>query len=264
MDFIDIHSHVIAYWDDGAESWDDSLEMLKMAEQDGISQIICTPHILATNDLEREDEIINLWNELKNKAEQANIGIKIHLGCELYVQPDINFERKISTLAGNGTYFLVEFPMGMIPDFVANKFFDLLLDNKVPIIAHPERNGGILNQPQRAVEFVERGALMQMNAGSILGDFGTRIKALATQLLDANLIHIIATDAHDTTYRPLILSKAFKFVKENWGKERAETLFINNPHKILTAKKITTGPIQPIQNNGKNIFWRKFTSFFQK
>jgi len=263
MKFIDIHNHLIAHWDDGAEDWDMSLEMLRQGMEDGIEQVICTPHILSTNDLQREDEVISLYEELKRRAKEAGIPIKIHLGAELYIQPDMMLDRKICTLAQNGRYFLVEFSMSMIPDFVAQKFFDYLLEDKIPIIAHPERNVSIINAPQKAYEFVERGALLQVNAGSLYGIFGSRVQTAAVQLMDANLVHFIASDGHDLNKRPLLLRKAFEIVKEKWGDKRAEKLFYENQVKMINAEDISPGDFQMISSRQLS-FREKISNFINK
>jgi protein-tyrosine phosphatase len=257
MHFIDIHSHLLANWDDGPENWETTLEMLRQGVQDGIKEVICTPHILSKNDLQRENEILQRYEELKARAVHAKLPIKIHIGAELYIQPHFPFDKKICTLAQNGRYFLMEFTMGMIPDFVTKKFFDLLLKSKTPIIAHPERNFTIMNKPNTAFQLVEKGALLQINAGSLLGWFGKNSKSVAIQLLDANLVHFIASDAHDLKTRPLKLRDAFELVKTKWGSERAHALFYENQVKMMKGEDIKIGNPHAINQNKKQSFREK-------
>ncbi|MBN2001082.1 tyrosine protein phosphatase [candidate division KSB1 bacterium] len=263
MKYIDIHSHVLPGIDDGAENWDVSLEMLRQAEQDGIEEVICTPHILSQSDFDREEEILSLLGELKTRARETGITIRMYPGSELYIQPHFQLEKKIATLAQNGRYFLIEFSMSMIPDFVAKKFFELILDDKTPIIAHPERNASVLSQPDKALSLVQRGALLQINAGSLLGRFGKNVKDVAHKLLDANIVHFIASDAHDAKSRPLKLSAAFHYVQENWGPEKARLLFYDNPKKMLSAQDIDMGPILPLEYRKKFSF-KNTLSIFKK
>jgi protein-tyrosine phosphatase len=241
MHFIDIHSHLLAGWDDGAESWDVALEMLRQGEADGIKEVICTPHILSRGDIERESQVLSLYKTLLQKARAAGLTMKIHIGSELYIQPDLSLDRHIATLAQNGRYFLVEFSMGMIPDFVAKRFFELMTEDKIPIIAHPERYAGILNKPQKAFDFVEKGALLQINAGSVLGIFGGKVKIITRQLMDADVVHFIATDAHDLDKRPLKLRDAYEAVASGWGEERAHRLFYENPRRVIRGEYIDSG-----------------------
>ena len=229
----------------GPNTWELAMEMLRQGVRDGITEVICTPHILSRNELDREKEVLELFAELIKRVAAEGLPIKIHIGSELYIQPHLTFEKKISTLAQNGRYFLVEFSMGMIPEYVSKKFFDLLLKHKTPIIAHPERNISIISKHDTAVQLVERGALLQMNAGSLLGVFGKTVKTSATRLMDANLVHFIASDAHDSKSRPLKLREAYDFVKAHWGPERAEKLFYENQVKMMHAEDIKIGESKP-------------------
>jgi len=251
MHFIDIHSHLLANWDDGPENWDIALGMLHQGIQDGIKEVICTPHILSKYDLQNENKVLKKYEELKHRAHLAKLSIKIHIGSELYIQPHFPFDKTICTLAQNGRYFLMEFTMGMIPDFVTKKFFDHLLKSKTPIIAHPERNFTIMHKPNTAFHLVEKGALLQINAGSLLGWFGKTSKATAMQLMDANLVHFVASDAHDLKIRPLKLRDAYELVKEKWGIERAKALFYENQIKMMRAENIKMGSPQQIKENKK-------------
>lgn len=263
MQLIDTHNHTIPFVDDGAEDWDVALQMLKDAEQDGISELVCTPHVLSNKDLVEEEKFISRFEELKERAARADISVKLHIGCELYIQPGFDFSRKITTLAQNGRYFLIEFPMSMIPTFVEQHFFNLFGKEHTPIIAHPERNGGIINDPNKAYEFVQKGALLQVTAGSLLGVFGSQVKTVAIQLMNADLVQIIASDAHDLVNRKLKLRRAYDLVCEQWGTERAALLFNKNPLKVIRGEDIDIGHIMPVQEFGQSqTSWKDKLRFF--
>jgi protein-tyrosine phosphatase len=262
MKFIDTHAHLLPDFDDGSPDWDTTLQMLENAEQDGIVELVCTPHILSQKDFDREDEAEALYNQLRHRVKKAGIKINIHLGAELYIQPELNLQRKIATYAGNGRYFLVEFPMNLIPDFVKQHFFDIMMKNQTPVIAHPERNGKIIRDPDTAFEFVEHGALLQVNSGSILGIFGKSARATAIQLIDANLVSLIATDAHDLLSRPLRLRSAFEFVQERWGNEKAQALFYENPQKIILAQDVKVVNAKPPSQVTAKTLSGKIRDFF--
>lgn len=246
MHLIDLHTHLLPHWDDGSDSWETSLAMLRQGIDDGIREVACTPHVMSKGDFDKEDKIIQLFEELKERAEQAQLDIRLHLGAELFVQPEINFSRRIATYAANGRYFLVEFPMNLIPDFVAKTFFDYVQKEMVPVVAHPERYAKILNDPSRAYEFVEHGAVLQVNAGSLLGVFGQKVKTTAMKLIDANLVSLVSSDAHDLKMRPFKLRAAFELVEAQWGVVKANRLFCENPHRILYGKElILEEPVRP-------------------
>ena len=250
MVFIDTHSHVLPFIDDGSSDWNESLAMLRQAEDDGIKHAVCTPHILSPNDFFKEDEWFTLLDEFKERAERAGIAVELYLGAEIHIQPDLQLHRKISTLGQNGRYFLVEFPMNMIPDFVAKRFFEIIVSGKTPIIAHPERNGRVIQNIQIAYDFVARGALLQLNGGSLLGEFGDAVRQTAERLLDADLIHVVGSDAHNSTNRPMLLSEAFAHVEARLGIARARELFYENPKRILAGEVVTVQPPIPIEELG--------------
>ena len=237
--------------------------MLKQAQADGIVKLVCTSHFLSKADLERENEIWPYYHELVERARDANIQVEIYMGSELYLTPDLSLDYQVCTLAGNGRYFLVEFPMGSIPEYAAQMFFDFLMGDKVPVLAHPERNAGFLENPGRAYNFVERGVILQVTASSLLGNFGTRIRKYAFDLLDANLVQVVATDAHNLSSRPLMLSTAYHIVAENWGIERADLLFYENPGKLISGEKIVIGETWPVGKSSKKNFGTIIKSMFK-
>jgi protein-tyrosine phosphatase len=264
VDFIDTHAHLIPFVDDGAENWDVALAMLQQGFADGIKEAVCTSHILSGNNAEYEQKLAEGFAELQARAKAAEIPIRLHLGAELFVQPNLDLARPLATLGQNGRYFLVEFPMNLIPDFVAKRFFDLVVKQYTPIVAHPERNGRILSDPQKAFEFVERGALLQLNAGSLLGVFGQMVKSLSIRLLQADLIHIIATDAHDTKARAFLLSPAYAKVVEICGEEKARDLFYENPRRVLAGQDVVAANPKPLKPEASRNFLENLGSFLKK
>ncbi len=258
---VDIHTHILPYVDDGAENWDVSLELLEQAESQGVVAMVATPHILSENDYRVEDDIISKYRELKKRAKENNLKIKLYLGCEIYAQPDMTLDHKISTYNNNKKYFLVEFPMTSIPRFVAEKFFNFILSGKIPIIAHPERNAGFVNKPSLAYEFVQRGALLQVNALSILGKHGSKSKALAYQLISHNLVHFVASDTHDPEKRSVRMAECYNLVVGQWGLDRAKSLFYENPAKAIKGVKIVSPEPILLQDEQKQPFWKKMKLF---
>jgi protein-tyrosine phosphatase len=258
---IDIHSHLLPRIDDGPATWDQTMAMVHQAIEDGIKEIAITHHILGNIDYEREDDIISKYNELKQRIEKDNLPLKVHLGSEIYSQPDMELSHTISTYNNNRKYFLVEFPMQGIPRFASEKFFETIADGLTPIIAHPERNTGIIRNPERAYEFVQRGALLQLNAGSITGRHGSHVRDTAEILMHSNLFHLIGSDAHNTTRRPVRLSSALEVIVEGWGTERANLMFKDNPRKVLDGEKIS--PPEPTTPKPlKRSFVKKLKRFF--
>lgn len=237
---VDIHAHIIPGVDDGPPSFEVSMALLRQGAEDGIKKVVATPHIMSEADYEIESEIRASAEELRQQIHAENLDIELLLGGELYLQPELNLENPLATLNQNGRYFLVEFPMSLLPDFVEKQFFETIPFDKVPIIAHPERYVSVMKNVTRAFEFVKKRALLQINCGSLLGRFGHLPKETAIKLMDANLVHFIASDCHHPRGRPLQLKETFQLVTETWGEERARTLFIDNPERALQGQDIWT------------------------
>jgi len=262
--FVDIHTHILPFVDDGSESWETSIQMIQQAEKQGVVTMIATPHILSENDYRIEDDIISKYQELKKRMKESNLKIKLYLGSEIYAQPDMTLNHKISTYNNNKKYFLVEFPMTSIPRFVADKFFEFIVSEKIPIIAHPERNLGFQNKTRLAYDFVQRGALMQINSLSILGKHGSAAKQIAFKLISHHLAHFVASDCHDPEHRTVNLAQAYDVVVKNWDKTTADLLFYHNPNKILKAEKIEPLEPIPIDDELKQPFWKRINFFNKK
>lgn len=261
MQLIDTHAHLLPSWDDGADSWETALAMLKQAEEDGIAEVVCTPHILSQKDFDKEALLLETFAELTRRAQQAGLKIKIHMGSEIFIHPGMDLRSRIATPAANGRYYLVEFPMSMTPESVIKSFLEEIVKEKIPVIAHPERYLRILNNPAEAYSYVQRGALLQLNAGSILGNFGQLVKQVSHYLLNANLVHLIASDAHDTKSRPLRLRAAYHYIGEKWNREKADQLFIENPARLLKGETIKTD-FKPIPEKTKSK-WGQVRSIFK-
>jgi len=241
-----------------------AIDMLKQAEQDGIVELVCTPHVLSSKDLNEEQKFINLYEELKKRARDAGISVKLHMGSELYVQPDFQLDRRIATVANNGRYFLIEFPMAMIPESAARHVFENLPVGKTPIIVHPERNGSVMADPNAVLRLVGKGALLQVTAGSLLGNFGDQAKTTANILMEANAVHLAATDAHENRSRMLKLKKAYEVVREKWGQDRADLLFHENPRRIIAGELVEFEQPELIADSAKTPFMEKLKSIFSR
>jgi len=111
------------------------------------------------------------------------------------------------------------------------------MNGLVPIIVHPERNQEIMQNPDLLYHFVNNGALTQITAGSLIGQFGKNIKKFTQQLLETNLTHFIASDAHNVTTRPFKMAEAFAFVEKTYGNDMVFYLK-ENAEMLANGKKI--------------------------
>jgi len=250
---IDIHTHILPRIDDGPLSWDESIQILRAGQEEGIREVVVTPHVLGNLDQELEREIQDKFGELKRRASSEGIGLRFHLGSEIYIQPEINLNSPISTFDGKGRYLLIEFPLGRIPEYADDLIFKLVLDGYTPILAHPERNLVILRNPGKLYSLIQMGVLIQVNSGSLSGEFGSSVRELALEMMDNNWVHFVASDCHDPEQRPMRLKEAWGIVEKNWGKDRARLLFLRNPRKAIRGEKIIPPEPLPFERKRRKI-----------
>ncbi|MBN2103990.1 hypothetical protein JW835_08135 [bacterium] len=249
---IDIHTHLLPDVDDGPMNWNESLELLKQGEEDGIRGAVCTSHVLNRLDESLEKRLIDTFQELKERARQEGIRMALWLGSEIHCQSIFEHTNIIATINGNRKYLLFELPLGDFPNDTHARIFQLNLEKITPILAHPERNMHIMKHPETAFEMVTRGVLMQMNAGSITGVFGKKVKKAAEILMDHRLVHFVGSDCHGIASRPMILSKALKLVQKRWGSERAKNLFHRYPALAIKGEAIHADPPVAFNKEKKN------------
>lgn len=232
---IDIHTHILPGMDDGAIDWNMSLSMLRIAESQGITNMVATPHVIDGNWLPEWQAIEQKCLQLQAMAKNAGLAITIHPGAEVAVQLDI-LERLIKPgpYCINGkNYILVELPSREIPNYAETFFFTLQTRGMTPILAHAERHPEIIGKPQILVDWMQRGLMVQLNLPSLMGAMGEKVKKTAELLLYNNLPAVIGTDAHNNRTRRPLLSEAAVRIISQYGIAYAETLFRKNPLTIL-------------------------------
>lgn len=213
---IDFHSHIIHGIDDGAKSLEMSLEMLKVSEREGVEYICATPHFITEEFEISWDDYIKKLDKLILVATEEKLNIKILSGLEIYMHPNLPKlykEKKIWGINGS-KYLLVELPMGQFPMYTEDIFYELMLLGARPILAHPERNLKIMKDHDLIINLIEQGVLMQMNAGSLLGDYGKDVKKTAEEFVKRNMIHILGSDGHNITSRKTQIKDAYAIIKD--------------------------------------------------
>ncbi len=235
---IDIHTHILPMIDDGPTLVQESLEMCRIAVNDGIKKIIATPHVqngLYDLDANKVLEKIHMLNQL---LKQEGLDLVIFPGAEVHINDrlldaEILRESSILTINGGKKYILLEFPFQWVPPKTEHIIFKLKSMGFTPILPHLERNYRIQRNPNMVVHFVEMGAILQVTAQSITGDFDAAPMKCALWMLKNNLVHVIASDAHSPVTRPPILSRAVKVVSDMLGEEAAKKMVLEHPATIL-------------------------------
>jgi protein-tyrosine phosphatase len=228
---IDIHHHLLWDQDDGATSLDLSLAMARMAADDGITHIACTPH--ANGHYEYLPEIVSSKiAELQGLLDKEGVKIKLGRGCDFHMSYDnIQLARIEPTRfsLNRGHYILVEVPDYAIPRSLGETFYQMQLDELTPILTHPERNATLQKDPSRMMDWLRGGVLVQVTAGSVLGRMGKTAERVAHDLLTKRWVHFLATDAHNTTSRPPKMRDAHDLVAKKYGPDYARLLCVSNP-----------------------------------
>lgn len=252
--YIDIHSHIIPGIDDGAEDMTMALEMLRIASLDGTKHIVATPHFnpfsipdngntsLDTNSIMNISELVRTKTlELSEHASNLEIDIRIYSGTEVLIHPDIPTlleNNSICTLNGS-RYILIELPMYGKPIYMPDVLYQIQLMGFVPIITHPERYNEVVNDYMIVQRYVDRGMLVQINAGSLMGLFGRKVQKVAVKLIKNGLVHFIASDAHSIKGRLPKLSGAARMVEKKFGMEIMQRLFYYNGIAVLENSEVS-------------------------
>lgn len=236
---IDLHCHILAGIDDGAQTMADSLEMARAAVNEGIQTIIATPHHKNGRYENTKLAILEKTAELNEKLKAEQIPLKILPGQEPAIHGELlgGLTRgEVSTL-NHTQYIFIELPAGHVPRYTEKLLYDLQLEGKVPVIVHPERNQEITERPDILYKLVKNGALSQLTASSISGNFGKKIKSFSEQLIDANLVHFIASDAHNTNKRGFHLAHAYDTIDTRYGVDMVY-LFKENAELLVQGKNV--------------------------
>lgn len=241
---IDLHSHLLPGVDDGAQDLETSLAMARIAVADGIEHIACTPHITPGVYDNTGPDIQARIDLLSNELEREGINLGLWVGADAHVDPALVSRIEsgiVPTLAGS-KYLLLEPPHHVAPPRLADLVKELVKAGYVPIITHPERLRWIETHYELFRSLVGHGALVQLTAGSITGGFGNRPRYWSERMLDEGIVDIVATDAHNTTGRPPILSVARDALAKRLGDDEAHELVYNRPARVLRNDPMPARP----------------------
>ncbi|GAB6097829.1 tyrosine protein phosphatase [Desulfatiferula olefinivorans] len=232
---IDTHCHILPGVDDGAPDMATALAMAAIAVEDGIRILAATPHIdspmLTPSVIRQQVEALN------RRLADANIPLTVVPGGEVASFLPL---RVMETHSINGRgYILLEFPHSHLPVHAAETIRQIEKDGFRVLIAHPERNPGVIRNPGALADLVNgTGALVQITGGSLTGEFGTRIRSCARTLLKKKLVHVIASDAHSAGFRRPVLSEALTAAEKMLGPEAAGKLVRDNPRAVILGEPV--------------------------
>lgn len=231
---IDIHCHIIHGVDDGPKNIMDSIRMILEAAQVGITAIVVTPHY--HKGIYNSDLVLDHFYELKSRTD--DFGIDLYLGYEVFLSTalsDVLKDKNKYTL-NNSQYLLFELPFDVIPVEINKTIFRLHSEKIVPILAHPERYPYFVKSIDKFIDVVETGCLVQVDAASIVGLYGNKVKNFTKKLIKYNMVHFIASDAHKPGDYINYYKKAYEQVSEWFGAEFSKDLFLHKENFILNQR----------------------------
>jgi protein-tyrosine phosphatase len=247
---IDIHTHILWDFDDGADTIEDTLAMLQAAAQAGTTDIVATPHLNAEYGHRPEMAAERIQELNARNGGRPNI----HSGCEFHLSID-NLDQLMAdpqayTINGK-QYLLLECPDHHVGKHAEGILRQLLDNGIVPVIAHPERNPVLERDPARLESWVEMGCLAQLTALSVVGGFGRAKASTSARLLDRGLVHVVASDAHDPQFRHACMDGARMVIESRHGTEAADMLFTENPRCIIEGSPLTGGRLTFMEPPGR-------------
>lgn len=238
----DIHCHIVPCVDDGSGSITDSVEMALLAAKNGTKAIIATPHCNMPGLFERywSEEYTGKIKKLNAELKKRDIQLTVFPGQEIFAYGDIIPRLKNGELItlNNSRYVLVEFDFSVSEDQIYSVIGSLVSKDYIPIVAHPERYSMVYENPKSVEKMRSFGALIQVNAGSIVGELGLMSKRASGFILENRYADFVASDAHSQYYRTTDLSDAHEIVCGYYGYDYADLIFDTNPLNVINNKEI--------------------------
>lgn len=236
----DIHSHLLYGIDDGSTSIEESIELLKKMNKQGIQELILTPHYVENSNYNcnnKDKEV--LFNELEKRVKEENIDIKLYLGNEVFITNhfiELLKKKEIQTL-NKSKYLLFEFPMSQIYNSTGEIINELVSKGYIPVLAHPERYRAFQEHPEIVEEYLRMGVLFQGNFTSLFGKYGKTSEKMLKYLIKNKWITFLGSDTHhDVKFNCKKLEK--KLLKITKDKQYVEDLMGNNFDKVINNQDI--------------------------
>lgn len=239
---IDIHSHILPGLDDGAQDIYDTLEMVSIAAESGISAMAATPHCNIPGGYKNyfNDQYVETIQMVREAVHKEGIPVNILPGVEAFGTedlPELLRQGKIMPL-NQSRYLLIEFGFDEDPDYVQHVLRRVHEIKVIPVIAHAERYEFVQEKPELVYEWRKKGYPIQINKGSFQGKFGREAAKCAYKLLDHHLVSVVASDAHSPHVRTPYMEDVYEELLEMYPNNYLEMLFDENPKRICMNEPI--------------------------
>lgn len=236
---VDIHCHILPRFDDGSSSLEESLAMARMAVESGTTDIVATPHFPGqTASLRRISRLLERYEELSDALKREGIPLTLYPGAEILCMAETVdlASRKLLPTIGDTDYFLTEFYFDEDYRYMDEMLAALSAAGYIPVVAHPERYEAIQHDPIVLDRWFRRGYVLQLNKGSALGAFGSRVQKTTAAILDAGLAHVIASDAHSARHRTPHMGPLRDWLDHHLDPGYARILLEENPGRLIRGE----------------------------
>ncbi len=238
MKIIDLHTHILPNVDDGSDSLEKTIEHLHIISEAGVEKLFLTPHFMLGKFANKKADVKREFDKLKDEIKDTLINTEISLGAEVYCD-DTLIQQVIDErlTLGDSDYVLFETSLNDSSDNSKKFIYELQMNRFKPILAHPERYSYVQAHPHIVKEFMNRDVLIQVNASSLMGYHGKKVKYIAWNLLYKGYAHFVASDDH-CRHSDYILKKAYYKVADKIDERTANLLFYDNPLKVYNNQEI--------------------------
>lgn len=234
-DFCDMHCHILPKLDDGSKNMEQTINMLKIAQSENIKYMICTPHYHLGRVVAPYADCEERIEQVREVIKENNLDIQLHLGAEICYFDEAVEEienSNIHTMVGTN-YVLVEFNPSVEYVRISEAVNELCMAGYIPIIAHIERYDCMVMELDRCEKLIEAGALIQVNASSVLGNYGSDIKKFIKKMMSEKMVSFVSTDAHSDRSRAPRMKECYKYVAKKHGQDYAKRIFLTNALDII-------------------------------
>lgn len=237
---VDLHTHILFGWDDGAETIDDSVAMARLASDNGTTVIAATPHLMWSGERVDPQVIRDRVAEINQRVEEEGIGIRVVVGCEvpaLWDHFNLVKHKQVVTL-GEGSTLLFEVPLDQHPLQFADLLFQVRMMGLTPLMAHPERSRPFLEDHDLFRACIDESIPIQVTAGSLTGAYGETVRRFAWEIVVQERPIVIASDGHGVEHRRPRLGSAHAMLTDELGAEAADLMCRDNAAALLAGKPV--------------------------
>ncbi len=237
----DLHAHILPGIDDGSKTPEETLKMSKAAVKWGTKTILATPHRKDVTENWSVEHLNRLIDNMNAQNREKGVELSLLLGMENHLSPNLpdEIEAGRALTMNDSRYILVEMPFFGRPHWVEDTLSNIQDRGLTPVLAHPERIEAFQKDPNLLADFIERGMLSQITAGSVVGTWGYRVQHFTHELLRDGMAHVMASDAHSPTgRRSPNLGIGIETAAHLVGVRAATAMVMDTPKSILDNRPV--------------------------